>query len=382
MNNRIKKIALLFILTVWHPNFILTFVTKITKINHHKNSSTKPSIEKGVISFYFTHEPVIHSTKKSIPKENKLIRIFTISDVEIGSGIPEKSLQELLNFENKWYKISMEQFAQNKKIIISITYNPDLVRLSWSNFDAIKQEKGFLIQLYDLALLEKIQSKQSPVIEIADSGNRAVVIDCGHGGGDHGALSYDGKLIEKELCLDIGKSTKQLLNNQGVKVFLIRTDDQYISLEDRTSFSNAQDAKLLVSIHANAGACAAQGIESFYCNPDLLRCKGTDLPYNALNRVKELKNLQAARSSELAQKIQTHTVCQARTMFFTPDRKVKSAVGQLFIGSSSLPTALIEIGFLSNKQEGEMLKNLDYQKKIAQGIALGIISFFDDSFSC
>src|SRR5690625_6628775 len=83
--------------------------------------------------------------------------------------------------------------------------------------------------------------------------SKIVVIDPGHGGHDPGAVANG--LREKDLTLDISKRTKRYLerNYKGVKVYLTRTNDKYLTLAQRANYANRKNADLFVSMHINAG---------------------------------------------------------------------------------------------------------------------------------
>ena len=81
----------------------------------------------------------------------------------------------------------------------------------------------------------------------------SVMIDPGHGGSDSGAISYDNTLEEKDLNLDTALAVIEELKKHGVTVYATRTDDTYVSLQNRSRMANKiTDLDLFVSIHHNA----------------------------------------------------------------------------------------------------------------------------------
>ncbi|HSD10461.1 MAG TPA: N-acetylmuramoyl-L-alanine amidase, partial [Candidatus Binatia bacterium] len=100
----------------------------------------------------------------------------------------------------------------------------------------------------------------------ADSPAFKVVIDPGHGGKDPGAHGVHG-LDEKDVVLGVSKLLASSLRADGMEVVLTRTDDRFLSLEERTGFANAQGADLFISVHANASTNRGlQGVEVYYLN--------------------------------------------------------------------------------------------------------------------
>ncbi len=83
-----------------------------------------------------------------------------------------------------------------------------------------------------------------------------IVIDAGHGGKDPGAVSQDQKTYEKTLTLDIAKTLADKIRTAypDVKVILTRSDDRYVTLNDRADIANKAEANLFISIHINSNA--------------------------------------------------------------------------------------------------------------------------------
>lgn len=95
---------------------------------------------------------------------------------------------------------------------------------------------------------------------------KKVVIDCGHGGSDSGAIGVNG-LKEKDYNLLIGERVIYYLGNYDVKVVATRDNDKYVSLEDRVKTSNNNNADIFISIHCNAHTNeSANGLETYSYN--------------------------------------------------------------------------------------------------------------------
>lgn len=183
-----------------------------------------------------------------------------------------------------------------------------------------------------------------------------VFIDPGHGGNDPGNLGVvnnkDNKVFEKDVTLEISKKVAKILSNQNdIQVVISRTEDRYLSKEDRANMANSQNADVLVSIHLNAqqGDNSASGVESYY-SP-----KSQD------------------DSNILAKKIQDTIV----SYIDVRDRGVKQGNLEV-LNRAGMPAALIECGFLTNPEEEQKLLSDSYQNKLAEGIAQGILSYLDN----
>ena len=174
-----------------------------------------------------------------------------------------------------------------------------------------------------------------------------VVLDAGHGGVDPGAIQGDA--TEKEITMDIAKRTKELLETSGYKVGMTREEDSRMKLGDRASFANKRNAKVFVSIHCNASENhKGNGIETFYTEQ------------------KESEDLL------LAGMIQDAVIKQTDAF----DRGIKAADYTVIV-RTNMPAALIEVGFLTNEVENQMLQNDEYLNKLAQGIAEGIVQYLN-----
>jgi N-acetylmuramoyl-L-alanine amidase len=236
--------------------------------------------------------------------------------------------------------------------------------------------------------LGKRQAKPTPapVEVLRREGPAPIVIDPGHGGDDHGAVSRNG-MREKDLVLAIARQLATALASRGHTVRLTRSGDESRALTDRAAFANRLEAKVFVSLHANAStATAVNGAETYYMSLDESatdphaaatadlenRAVGDGGSRTALDLI--LWDLaQAAvlnESAELALAVQTRLNHQGGR----PDRGVKQAPFVVLTGAT-MPAILVEVGFLSNPDEARQLESADHQRQLAEAMALGIDDF-------
>jgi len=169
-----------------------------------------------------------------------------------------------------------------------------------------------------------------------------VIIDPGHGGSDPGAVGVGG-LREKDVVFPISQQVAQILEQNGVQAVMTRLDDRTVELEPRVAMANRMGATLFVSIHANAAYRAgATGIETFY--------------------------YQSGYS--LAQYIQNSIL----TNFSMTNRGVKQARFYV-LRNTSMPAALVEVGFLTNSYDASVLADPGQRSRMAQAIAQGILQY-------
>ncbi len=220
---------------------------------------------------------------------------------------------------------------------------------------------------------------------------RTVVIDAGHGGKDPGAEGHSG-VKEKEVVLDIAKDLKMLLEEAGLKVIMTRSSDKFISLPERTEIASKSDADLFVSIHANSNpAKKTEGMEVYYVktnNKKDLDEEQRDRNEKIFARKLNLKfspvltdiigdmmyAFKTAESSKLARTI----VDQGSRHVGTPNRGARSC--RFFVVRNTLmPAVLVEVGFLTNRQEERKLNTSAYRRKIAEAVARSVIDYATDS---
>jgi len=176
-----------------------------------------------------------------------------------------------------------------------------------------------------------------------------VVIDPGHGGQDPGGIGYRG-VKEKDITLAIARLVElEALSEPGLRIVLTRRSDVYVPLQERTALADRLGAALYLSIHANIhGDWRVKGIETLL--PESWRGRST-------------------RSLLLARDLQESLVRELGGR----DRGVKYQ--RLYLRWSTVPAALVEVGFLSNPEEARLLQSFYYQDRIARAILAGIKEF-------
>ncbi|WP_081415751.1 N-acetylmuramoyl-L-alanine amidase [Peribacillus kribbensis] len=183
-----------------------------------------------------------------------------------------------------------------------------------------------------------------------------IVLDPGHGGSDPGAAGFG--LYEKNITLDIAKRAKTKLEANGAKVYLTRSTDVYVSPDTRAAYSSKVGADIFVSIHNNSyTSSSANGLETYYNG-------SRDEDDNRINPY-------PAKSKELATFIQSSTYSAARLK----NNGVKSE-SFIVLRKNTVPSVLVEAGFLSNSYDASLLKTSSFRDKAAFGITNGIVSYF------
>ncbi len=200
---------------------------------------------------------------------------------------------------------------------------------------------------------------------------RVIVLDPGHGGQDAGTQNKALKLDEKNFTLDVAKRLRVLLEKQGFKVVMTRTDDRFIPLAGRAEIANRAEADLFISIHFNAvgGAPAVNGSETYVMTPQFHRSTGSPLR-DPSDSVANPGNFNDPWNALLGYHMQAQMVGRLGTF----DRGLKRARFAVLRLVKS-PAVLVEAGYLSNEAEAKKIATSAYRAEIAEALAQGVSSY-------
>lgn len=189
-------------------------------------------------------------------------------------------------------------------------------------------------------------------------GKWVVAIDPGHGGFDPGKVGVSGSL-EKEINLAISFKVRKKLEKRGIQVVMTRTTDDAIckpedrnkkttDMRNRVEIVNVSNAAVAVSIHQNSFTDSnSRGAQVFYYT-------GSE------------------EGEKLAKILQT----KIKEKIGDDNRRMEKANSDYYVlRKVKCPVVIVECGFLSNPAEETLLKEEDYQEKMADGIAEGILQF-------
>ncbi|MFQ4146815.1 N-acetylmuramoyl-L-alanine amidase [Chlorogloeopsis sp. ULAP02] len=178
----------------------------------------------------------------------------------------------------------------------------------------------------------------------AVNGRVVVLIDPGHGGKDSGAIGIGGTR-EKDIILPISKKLAQILQQNGVQVVLTRNSDYFVTLPGRVAMAERVNADVFVSIHANSlglGRPDVNGLETYYYDT------GLGLARIVHNSILKSVNIR--------------------------DRGVRKARFYV-LRKSSMPSILVETGYLTGREDITRLRANWYQNQMAEAIARGILQY-------
>ncbi len=221
----------------------------------------------------------------------------------------------------------------------------------------------------------------------------AIVLDAGHGGKDPGGVSNG--IEEKRLNLTLVKKLHTLFRkqNKNIKVYVTRNNDNFVSLEDRVSKTTRWASHkniLFISIHANISYNPKVSGFEIYTLSD----KASDTEALATERLENAgfsaKDVQQTDSvySLLADLVRDGTRKESEWLaeyIYTDTLKTANSYGRglkranfFVLKYNTVPSVLIEVGYMSNKAEADILKTDDYQNKLVVGMYKGISRYINE----
>ena len=218
-------------------------------------------------------------------------------------------------------------------------------------------------------------------------GVKKIVIDPGHGGKDPGAMAFNIK--EKDIVLRIAKNLGPVLQQElGCEVIFTRDEDIFVPLEERTAIANTENADLFVSLHVNAHPSAkVRGLETYYLNlttnAEAMRVAAMEnaTSTHQMSDLQDIlsdimKNSKIEESSRLAQQVHNSILNEAADKGYTNIKNlgVKQAPFYVLIGAQ-MPAILLEVAFITNKEDVKNLNDPTFVKLLTKEIADGIRSY-------
>lgn len=266
---------------------------------------------------------IIESTHEMVATIQKLPGASQVQiELPCAKVLPAAKLPSIQNDQVKGIGLFTDA-ADNVRIVLDLNY--------YAGFDisAAGDRRDLIVGL-----------KKSPVIQ------KTIVIDAGHGGVDLGACGRQGTR-EKEINLEVSMRLKELLEGAGAAVIMTRSDDEYIGLYERPFIANYWFADLFISVHSNNQYdTSVHGIEVYHFPG---RYESRLLAEKVIHELSANTNFQ-----ELGVKLNDFVVIRETTM----------------------PSILVELGYLSNFEEESIIKTAEYREKAALGIFQGIIDYY------
>jgi N-acetylmuramoyl-L-alanine amidase len=260
------------------------------------------------------------------------------------------------------------------------------------------QNKSFrlVIDLVDAEQEKKELEERQKQKEIKPKGTKIVVIDPGHGGEDPGAVGPK-KIMEKDIVLKVGGKVVHLLNqNKEIQAFLTRKGDYFIPLEERIKIGREYGADLFVSLHTDGSFNPQARGSSVYC---LSLSGATDEAAKILADKENTSNILGgaflrpaafAKDPNLNQILldlmQNNSMKESFRLAETILEDIKAInplkypsyrqANFIVLKAPDFPSVLVEMAFITNKEDERLLNHNDFQEKITRTLSTSIKKYF------
>jgi len=285
------------------------------------------------------------------------------------------SIKNLSEFK-KIHNVSDIKFdkAENS---ITLLFNKKINPKNLFSIKKSKQNNNFRI-VFDYTL-EKFKKK-------------IIIIDAGHGGKDSGAVGTS-NILEKNVTLSVAKKFAQRCNKENhFKCMLTRNGDYFLNLRQRVKFARQHKGDIFISLHADfhpkknirgvsiytlsekASDKEAEALARRENKSDLI--DGLDLSEES----KEVRNILIDLTQRETMNRSTVYVMELINQFKTNTKLLKRAhrfAGFAVLKAPDIPSVLLEMGYLSNKNDAKLLTSEIYQKKIVENIYIATLKYFN-----
>lgn len=304
-------------------------------------------------------------------------------------------INNLPNFTKnyKFYKFKgnycLDLFLQPGSILYSYAFPPNEI---YKNRTIISIQSLSQFSIQQKEILSLFGGSDSTPVASKSAKQYTVVIDPGHGGEDPGAIGRR-NTYEKNVVLEVSKKLKKQLQRKGFKVFMTRDGDYFVGLNKRIQLARKYKADLFVSIHADAYYnSSASGASVFVLSEKGASSSNAKWLANKENRSDLIGGLSIKDKNKYVAKVLLDM--QRSSSIKSSLRFSKSILNNLFnvtnlhtqnveyanfavLKAPDIPSALIEVGFITNLKTEKMLTMPSYQYKLSSAISNSIVDYFN-----
>ncbi|MCK3867464.1 cell wall hydrolase [Streptococcus suis] len=355
---------------VWHEASRQSDGSYLARINktQHKYESGK------YIShvYYRGHDgsmTAIGGASVELP-ELKLSGTITVSDVNVQAGsfnVRITNVSSPRGLDKVYVPTWTESGGQDDIVWHEASRQSDGSYLARINKTQHKYSSGkYISHVYYRGTDGSMTAVGGTSVELPSTRSYTVYIDPGHGGRDSGA-SYGG-VHEKNLALSVSNKLRENLLQYGINVLMTRTGDYDVDFKtERSRMTNASNADLFISIHFNAtgaGVSDSTGIETYWYQYD---------PEYQPKINKEMHNnpTRLAESEILANKVQESLIKETGAV----NRGVRRETFAV-LRETAIPAILVELGFMDNPSELQVIKQDSYHTRLAKALAQGVMNWY------
>ena len=318
------------------------------------------------------------------------VAVYRRGELPAGDGLPRRLVLDLDGVKlGEAVKSVLPVGKGGLARVRAFALDEDRIRVSFDVGETTAYRLFFLNNPFRIVMDFRDQERAKRPIDTGQP--LIVVLDPGHGGEQPGAKGPNG-LKESHVALALALRVRNALLHQlpGTRVVMTRSEDHFVTLEERAAIANAVDADLFVSIHLNASTVADElgGVATFVLDTTndeaalrlAARENGTDVEgvtQLQLILASLYRKEQVEHSRVLAEGIQEATLRGGRTVIpDLNDRGVKPALFYVLVGAQ-MPAVLVEASFITRDKEAEALATEPYRQALAEGIAQGIVRYVE-----
>ena len=332
--------------------------------------------------------------RKRMSASAAIFALLAIACAHAVDGVSLMEFGETAKAEIAFDPLTSSGYLEQKGVFVAFAIDQPFITLDWKNIKRVDAPylegsrvmlpPGFAREVSSYFSGKNAQRKEKYSVA-------TILIDPGHGGKDTGAIGDIGgmRLLEKDLTLEVSKRVVELLKSSypDRKILITREGDSYPTLDERVAMANSATLKndqavIYVSIHANASFNKnAKGFEVWYLNPEYRRNV-----VDATTAKEKGTDIAPILNAMLEEEFTTESIILARQVY---DR-LGAAVGAqspgrgirpeewFVVRNAKMPSILIEMGFITNPEEGSLLAGSGYLRKIGDAIYNGIVDFIDN----
>ncbi|MDD6057460.1 MAG: N-acetylmuramoyl-L-alanine amidase [Clostridiales bacterium] len=282
-----------------------------------------------------------------------------VADGKLRLKLPEGVSRDKINITNDYVtqtiRVEIPETDKNYLSKYAIVGSSNHVKfIYYEQKGALGIVEILMDQVYELDLSYEEESIVFSFLTPQEVYDKVVVIDAGHGGGDPGTIRQG--IYEKDLNLAIALQLKEILEAEGedIGVYYTRTDETNPSLEQRVELANKSGANLFLSIHNNS------------LNGRMSKTSGTQVLFG--------------ETSEESRRLAQICLNEMTGILESDNRGLVEGNAIYIIRTSEVPVALIEVGFMTNQEELNLLCTEAYQEKAARGIYNAMRSAFAEGY--
>ena len=241
-----------------------------------------------------------------------------------------------------------------------------IVNIELTRLNNIQPKVRFELTFDKLYVPELFEDDENYYISLRrpkDVYSKILVVDIGHGGRDAGTFSGDRRIFEKDTVLDFGLKLKELFDKQDdIKVYFTRLSDVYLYRRPRADLANGLEADFFLSIHNNNYTVMGMPI-------NFNEVRGSEIHYNEKIKSKKV-------SSKRFATLILDNICKAIN---TKKRGVVEGSELYVLGHTVMPSALLEIGFLTNEDDLKIIQNNEKMDACAKAVYDAVLQAFKEN---